>query len=124
MDSGEFMVIVAAVLTASHDGRPSWRSAASASIFLKTDWIFGGAGTGPGRACAAFMSCLTAGESFDIAGELDGEMRDGGTERAQCGRGKGRLQLKFLSDFGTRQCIWIAAVATGAHQLTNVGKVV
>lgn len=69
MLSGEFMVIVAAVLTASHDGRPNCRSVASLSIFLNTDWIFGGAGTGPGRACAAFISCLRAGESFDMVCE-------------------------------------------------------
>ena len=34
MDSGEFMVIVAAVDMLSHDGRPSLRSVASLSILL------------------------------------------------------------------------------------------
>lgn len=63
------MVIVAAVLTASHDGRPSCRSVASCSIFWNKDCIFGGAGTGPGRECAAFMSCLRAGESLDMVGD-------------------------------------------------------
>lgn len=66
MLSGEFIVIVAAVLTASHDGRPSSRSVASRSIFLKTLCMFRGAGTGPGRACEAFMRALRAGESLDM----------------------------------------------------------
>jgi hypothetical protein len=30
----------------------------------------GGAGTGPGRECAALMSDFRAGESFDMVGEL------------------------------------------------------
>jgi hypothetical protein len=30
----------------------------------------GGAGTGPGRECAALMSCLRAGDSFDMVGKL------------------------------------------------------
>lgn len=34
MDSGEFIVIVAAVEMPSHDGRPSLRSVASFSILL------------------------------------------------------------------------------------------
>jgi hypothetical protein len=76
IDSGEFIVIVAPVEMASHDGRPNWRSVASDSIFLNTDWIFGGAGTGPGRECAALMSCLRAGESFDMVGELVGTVMD------------------------------------------------
>lgn len=76
IDSGEFMVMVAAVETASHEGRPSCLSVASFSIFLKTDWIFGGAGTGPGRECAAFMSCLRAGDSLDMMGELGAAVCD------------------------------------------------
>jgi hypothetical protein len=68
IDSGEFMVIVAAVVTASHDGRPSLRAVASFSILLYTAWILGGAGTGPGREWAALMSDLRAGESLDMVG--------------------------------------------------------
>jgi hypothetical protein len=66
IDSGEFMVIVAAVVTASHDGRPSLRAVASCSILLYTAWILGGAGTGPGREWAALMRDLRAGESLDM----------------------------------------------------------
>jgi hypothetical protein len=66
MDSGEFMVMVAAVEMPSHDGRPSLRSVASCSIRLYTAWILGGAGTGPGRECAALMSDLSVGDSFDM----------------------------------------------------------
>ena len=66
MDSGEFMVMVAAVDIDSHDGRPNFFSVASLSILLKTACILGGAGTGPGRECAALMSDLSAGESFDM----------------------------------------------------------
>ena len=66
MDSGEFIVIVAAVEMPSHDGRPSLRSVASSSIRLYTAWILGGAGTGPGRECAALMSDLSVGDSFDM----------------------------------------------------------
>ena len=67
MDSGEFIVIVAAVEMPSHDGRPSLRSVASSSILLYTACILGGAGTGPGRECEALMSDLSVGDSFDIA---------------------------------------------------------
>lgn len=56
---------------------------ASCSIFLNTDWIFGGAGTGPGRACAAFMSCFRAGDSFDMVGA--------------CGKGFARLMYVCAS---------------------------
>ena len=66
MDSGEFMVIVAAVDMPSHDGRPSLRSVASSWMRWYTAWMRGGAGTGPGRECAALMSDLRAGESFDM----------------------------------------------------------
>lgn len=66
IDSGEFIVIVAAVEMPSHDGRPSFRAVASSSIFLNTDCIWRGAGTGPGRECAALMRDLRVGESFDI----------------------------------------------------------
>ena len=72
MDSGEFIVIVAAVEMASHDGRPSLRSEASCSIRLYTAWILGGAGTGPGRECAALMSDLSVGDSFDMVVRLRG----------------------------------------------------
>jgi hypothetical protein len=68
MDSGEFIVIVAAVDMLSHDGRPSLRSVASFSIRLYKLWIPGGAGTGPGRECAALMSDLRDGDSLDMAG--------------------------------------------------------
>lgn len=37
MDSGEFMVIVAAVEIPSHDGLPSFRAVASSSILLYMD---------------------------------------------------------------------------------------
>lgn len=66
MDSGEFMVIVAAVDMLSHDGRPSLRSVASFSIRLYMPWIPAGAGTGPGRECAALMSDLRDGDSLDM----------------------------------------------------------
>ena len=66
MDSGEFIVMVAAVEMPSHDGRPSLRSVASSSIRLYTAWILRGAGTGPGRECAALMSDLSVGDSFDM----------------------------------------------------------
>jgi hypothetical protein len=64
--SGEFMVMVAAVEMPNHDGRPSFRAVASSSILLYTAWILGGAGTGPGRECAALMNDLSVGDSFDI----------------------------------------------------------
>jgi hypothetical protein len=70
MDSGEFMVIVAAVEMPSHDGRPNLRSVASSWILWYTAVMRGGAGTGPGRECAALMSCLRAGDSFDMVGKL------------------------------------------------------
>jgi hypothetical protein len=41
----------------------------------------GGAGTGPGRACATLMSDLRAGDSFDMAGELP-ELRCYGAKAA------------------------------------------
>ena len=66
IDSGEFIVMVAAVEMPSHDGRPSLRSVASCSIRLYTACILGGAGTGPGRECAALMSDLSVGDSFDM----------------------------------------------------------
>jgi hypothetical protein len=50
----------------NHDGRPSLRSVASSSILLYTACILGGAGTGPGRECAALMSDLSVGDSLDI----------------------------------------------------------
>lgn len=68
MDSGEFIVMVAAVDMLSHDGRPSLRSVASLSILLYMAWIPGGAGTGPGRECAALMRDLSDGDSLDMAG--------------------------------------------------------
>jgi len=66
MESGEFMVIVAAVVIPSHDGRPSFRAVASSSILLYTACMRGGAGTAPGRECAAFINDLRAGDNFDI----------------------------------------------------------
>lgn len=71
MESGEFIVIVAAVEMPSHEGRPSLRAVASSSILLYTACIRGGAGTGPGRECAALINDLRAGESFDIVNERD-----------------------------------------------------
>lgn len=116
------MVIVAAVLTASHDGRPSFRSVASCSIFLNTDWIPGGAGTGPGRECAAFINCLRAGESLDILGQCGGACKSG-CSFSQYARWAEWLHLKLdcilkLSNMCRR------IVATGAHQLTKVVRVV
>jgi hypothetical protein len=67
IDSGEFIVMVAAVDRASHDGRPSFCAVASVSIFLYMSAIWRGAGTGPGRAWAALMSALTLDASFDMA---------------------------------------------------------
>jgi hypothetical protein len=67
IDSGEFIVMVAAVESASHDGRPSFCAVASLSIFLYSDSMFRGAGMGPGRACAALMSALRPGASLDMA---------------------------------------------------------
>jgi hypothetical protein len=69
MDSGEFIVMVAAVEMPSHEGRPSLRSVASSCILWYTAWMRGGAGTGPGRECAALMRDLRAGDSFDIVGD-------------------------------------------------------
>lgn len=73
IESGEFMVIVAAVESASHDGRPSLCAVASCSIFLKIESMCLGAGTGPGRECAALMRALRLGDSFDM---LDEDMEE------------------------------------------------
>jgi hypothetical protein len=82
IDSGEFIVIVVAVESASHEGRPSLCAVASCSIFLYIDWIWRGAGTGPGRACAALMSAFTPAPSLDIArGEELGAIRGEGGPR-------------------------------------------
>lgn len=68
IDSGEFIVIIAAVDRASHDGRPSFCAVASLSIFLYIDSMPRGAGIGPGRACAAFIRAFRFGASFDMLG--------------------------------------------------------
>jgi len=72
------MVIVAAVVMPSHDGRPSLRSVASSCMRWYTACMRGGAGTGPGRECEALMSDLRAGESFDM---VEGELRKLWTSR-------------------------------------------
>jgi hypothetical protein len=66
IESGEFIVMVAAVDNASHDGRPSFCAVASRSILLYSVSMRLGAGTGPGRACEAFMRLLRLGDSFDM----------------------------------------------------------
>ena len=75
MDSGEFIVMVAAVEMLSHAGRPSLWAVASFSILLYSAWIRAGAGTGPGRECAALRSDFNAGDSFDILSYQLGSMR-------------------------------------------------
>lgn len=49
IESGEFIVIVAAVDKASHDGRLNFCALASRSILVYNAWMFLGAGIGPGR---------------------------------------------------------------------------
>lgn len=66
IDAGEFIVIVAAVESASHDGRPSFRAPASLSILEYNASMLWGAGVVPGRAWAAFISPLRLGDNFDI----------------------------------------------------------
>jgi hypothetical protein len=66
IESGEFIVIVAAVERASHDGRPSFCACASCSILLYKASMLRGAGIGPGRACAALMRALRLEDSLDI----------------------------------------------------------
>ena len=66
IDSGEFIVIVVAVMTASHNQRPSLLASASCPILLKTCRMLGGAGIVPGRASAALMTDLRAGDSFIV----------------------------------------------------------
>jgi hypothetical protein len=66
IESGEFIVMVAAVDRASHDGRPSFCACASCSIFLYNASMLRGAGIGPGRACAALMRALRLEDSLDI----------------------------------------------------------
>lgn len=76
IESGEFIVIVAAVDSASHDGRPSFCVVASRSIFLYTASICRGAGIGPGRAWEAFMRALRLGDSLDIVVSLQSRLVD------------------------------------------------
>ena len=64
IDSGEFIVIVVAVKTTSHDQRPSFLASASRSILLKTSLMRGGAGVGSGRASAAVVTDLSVDDSF------------------------------------------------------------
>lgn len=66
IDSGEFIVIVAAVDSASHDGLPSFRAVASCAILEYIDSMLRGAGIGPGRECAALMRALRLGDNFDM----------------------------------------------------------
>jgi hypothetical protein len=70
IESGEFIVMVAAVEMPSHDGRPSFRSLASDWMRWYMAWMRGGAGTGPGRECEALMRDLRAGESLDMVSEV------------------------------------------------------
>lgn len=123
IDSGEFIVIVAPVEMASHDGRPNWRSVASLSIFLNTDWILGGAGTGPGRECAALMSCLRAGESFDMVVERGRSYTDE-ARNARFLQKVGQTTIDMTSDFRSPAMATLKFCSTGAHQLTRVVKVV
>jgi hypothetical protein len=64
IDSGEFIVIVVAVKTTSHDQRLSLLASASRSILLKTSLMRGGAGVGSGRASAAVVTDLSVNDSF------------------------------------------------------------
>jgi hypothetical protein len=68
IESGEFIVMVAAVDSASHDGLPRFWAVASRSILLYKASMPRGAGTGPGRAWEAFMRLFRPGESFDMVG--------------------------------------------------------
>jgi hypothetical protein len=83
IDSGEFIVIVAAVFnrisicsinlqrdqltdSVSQDSRPSFWASASLRIVVYTERIFGVAGSVFGRAWGALMSALSLGESLDM----------------------------------------------------------
>lgn len=61
------MVIVAAVETVSHAGRPTCFDEASLDIRSYSEEICRGAGVVPGRAWAALISALRDSESFDIS---------------------------------------------------------
>jgi hypothetical protein len=65
-ESGEFMVIVAAVETVSHAGRPTCFDEASLDIRSYNEDICRGAAAVPGRAWTALMSALRGSESFDM----------------------------------------------------------
>lgn len=87
-DSGEFIVIVAAVYMwkplarakelscsvhtdmASHDGLPTSFEAASCSILRYTERMPLGAATVPGLANEALIAAFSAGESFDMSSTL------------------------------------------------------
>ena len=64
---GEFMVIVAAVETVSHAGRPTCFDEASLDIRSYSEETCRGACVVPGRAWAALISALRDSESFDIS---------------------------------------------------------
>lgn len=66
-ESGEFIVIVAAVETVSHAGRPTCLDEASLDIRPYSEDICRGAAVVPGRAWAALMSALRDSESFDMS---------------------------------------------------------
>ena len=76
IDSGEFIVIVVAVKTTSHDQRLSLLASASRSILLKTSLMRGGAGVGSGRASAAVVTDLSVDDSF-IAMCEGGQVEEG-----------------------------------------------
>jgi hypothetical protein len=81
IESGEFIVIVAAVDKASHDGRPSFCACASCSILLYNPSILRGAGIAPGRACAALMRALRLADSLDMVQQYR-------NARLECYKGK------------------------------------
>ena len=76
IDSGEFIVIVMAVKTTSHDQRLSLLASASRSMLLKTSLMRGGAGVGSGRASAAVVTDLSVDDSF-IAMCEGGQVEEG-----------------------------------------------
>lgn len=59
-------------LAHSQAGRPTLFASASLAMPAKRRVMCGGAGTRPGRACGAAMSCLRAGESLDMVGAVGG----------------------------------------------------
>ena len=86
------MVMVVAVESVSHAGRPTFFDAASLLMLSNIERIFFGAGTGPGLAWAALMSSFNGCESLDmmsvlvvVGGGIDSSVTCG---RTQLDRGR------------------------------------